>query len=252
MLTPERQKLIENYVNQHELCRVSDLCTIAATSESTIRRDLIQMEKKGQLKRIHGGAQSVKNFTHDVSQHIRFTMNHDEKIRIARYAVQQYVHEDDYIFIDAGTTAYEMVPFLATMQGVTVVTNGLETALGALNHGINTMLLGGQIKEDTHAVVGQFALEQLQGMNFAASFVGANGIDYQGDLTTPDPEEAAIKKLEIARSNHTYVLTDASKLGERNFAVFGNVSQVTVITTALAARQKDLLPAEADLKEVID
>lgn len=49
MLTQERQSLIEDYVNQHELCRVSELCDLTATSESTIRRDLIQMEKMGSL-----------------------------------------------------------------------------------------------------------------------------------------------------------------------------------------------------------
>lgn len=249
MLTQKRRKLIENYINQHELCRVCDLSELTATSESTIRRDLIQLEKKGLVKRVHGGAQSVKNFAHDVSQHIRFTMNHDDKVRIARYAVEHYVHENDYLFIDAGTTSYEMVPFLAEVPGVTIVTNGIETALSAVGHGISTMLLGGKIKEDTHAVVGESALQQLQNMNFAACFIGTNGIDRLGNLTTPDPEEAAIKKMEIARSDHTYVLTDASKIGERNFAIFGNAKNITVITTVLNTQHKNTLPAKVDLKE---
>lgn len=249
MLTQERQKLIEEYVNQHELCRVDDLVKITASSESTVRRDLIQMADAGLVKRVHGGAQSVKNFAHDVSQHIRFTMNHNDKICIAKYAVQHYVHEGDYLFLDAGTTVYEMVPFLANIPQVTVVTNGLETALGAINHGLNTMLLGGRIKEDTHAVVGQSAIKQLQGMNFAASFVGTNGIDCHGSLTTPDTEEAVIKKLEIARAEHTYVLADASKIGERNFAIFSNLKHVTMIMTTLDEQQKKMLPAKVDLKE---
>lgn len=249
MLTQERQKLIENYVNQHELCRVCDLSKLTATSESTIRRDLIRMEEKGLVRRVHGGAQSVKKFAHDVSQHIRFTMNHDDKVRIARYAVEHYVHENDYLFIDAGTTAYEMVPFLANVAGITVVTNGIETALSAVGHGINTMLLGGKIKEDTHAVIGQFAIEQLQSMNFAASFIGTNGIDHNGNLTTPDPEEAAIKKQEIACADHTYVLMDETKIGERNFAVFGNVKNLTVITNKLGMQNKKILPAKVNLKE---
>ena len=249
MLTQERQKLIENYVNQHELCRVCDLSKLTATSESTIRRDLIRMEEKGLVRRVHGGAQSVKKLAHDVSQHIRFTMNHDDKVRIARYAVEHYVHENDYLFIDAGTTAYEMVPFLANVAGITVVTNGIETALSAVGHGINTMLLGGKIKEDTHAVIGQFAIEQLQSMNFAASFIGTNGIDHNGNLTTPDPEEAAIKKQAIACADHTYVLTDETKIGERNFAVFGNVKNLTVITNKLGMQNKKILPAKVNLKE---
>lgn len=250
MLTQERQRLIENYVNRQGLCRVIDLCKITSTSESTIRRDLVQMEEKGFIKRVHGGAQSVKNLAHDVSQHIRFSMNHNDKVRIASYAVQHFVHENDYLFIDAGTTTYEMIPFLGDISRITVVTNGIETALAAINHGIETILLGGRIKTDTQAVVGQYALEQLQNMNFAVSFVGTNGINRQGNLTTPDPEEAAVKKMEINRAIHTYVLADSTKIGESNFAVFGNVKDVTVITTALIAQQKKLLPAKINLKEV--
>ena len=250
MLTQERQKVIEDYVNQHGLCRVSDLCSMTSTSESTIRRDLNQMEEHGLIKRVHGGAQSVKSFTHDVSQHIRFSMNHNDKKLIAQYAVKNFVHKDDYIFIDAGTTTYEMVPFIAMIPGVTIVTNGLETALCALNHGIETILLGGRIKENTHAVVGQTALKQLQQMNFSASFVGTNGLDCQGNLTTPDTEEAAIKKIEIAQADQAYILTDTSKIGERSFATFAQVKDVTVLTTSLSAKDKKLLPAKINLKEI--
>jgi DeoR family transcriptional regulator, fructose operon transcriptional repressor len=250
MLTQQRQKLIENRVNQHGLCRVSDLCAMTSTSESTIRRDLNQMEEKGLIKRIHGGAQSVTSFAHDVSQHIRFTMNHADKIQIAQYAVEHYVHENDYIFIDAGTTAYEMVPFLANVVNVTVVTNGLETALGALSHNINTILLGGRIKEDTHAVVGQSAIKQLEKMNFAACFVGTNGIDHLGELTTPDPEEAAIKNLAWQHATATYILSDISKIGNQSFATFGNVKNAILITTVLDKMHLDLLPAKINVKEV--
>ena len=250
MLTPERQKVIEDFVNQHGLCRVSDLCSITSTSESTIRRDLNQMAEKGLIKRVHGGAQSVKSFAHDVSQHIRFSMNHNDKKLIAQYAVKNFVHQDDYIFIDAGTTTYEMVPFIADIPRVTVVTNGLETALCAIDHEIETILLGGRIKENTHAVVGQAALKQLQGMNFSASFVGTNGLDYRGNLTTPDTEEAAIKKIAIAQANQTYILADTSKIGECSFATFAQVKNVTVLTTALGAKEKELLPAKIKLKEI--
>ena len=213
MLTQERQSLIEDYVNQHELCRVSELCDLTATSESTIRRDLIQMEKNGILKRVHGGAQSVKHFSRDVSQNVRFSLNHDAKITIARYAVQNFVRPGDNVFIDAGTTTYEMVPFLAEVANVKIITNGVETALCSLNHGINTILIGGEVKDDTHAVIGQTALSQIKAMNFSA------------------------------------ILTDNSKIGERNFAVFANTSDVIVVTDQLKPGQKRSLPVGIELEE---
>lgn len=249
MLTQERQSLIEDYVNQHELCRVSELCKLTDTSESTIRRDLIQMEKDGILKRVHGGAQSVKHFSRDVSQNVRFSLNHEDKIKIAKYAAQHFVHQGDNIFIDAGTTTYEMVPFLADVPNVKIITNGVETALCSLNHGIKTILIGGKVKDDTHAVVGQNALAQIKGLNFSVSFVGANGIEKNGNLTTPDPEEAAIKAAEIQQASRSYVLLDHSKIGERNFAVFANTKDVTVVTDKLNSSQKTALPADINLEE---
>ena len=99
-----------------------------------------------------------------------------------------------------------------------------------MNHGIKTFLIGGEVKDDTHAVVGQTALSQIRAMNFSASFVGANGIEKNGNLTTPDPEEAAIKAAEIKQARHAYVLADSTKIGERNFAVFANTDDVIVVT----------------------
>lgn len=251
MLTQERQSLIEDYVNQHGLCRVSELCELTDTSESTIRRDLIQMEKMRMLKRVHGGAQSVKNSSRDISQNVRFSLNHDVKTQIAEYAVKNFVHAGDNIFIDAGTTTYEMVQFLAEIPDVKVVTNGLETALESLNRGIETILIGGKIKDDTHAVVGQTALKQINDLHFSASFIGANGIDKAGNLTTPDPEEAAIKAAEIKQSKRAYILADSSKFGEQSFAIFAKTKDVLLISNKLNIGQKKALPAKINLEEVL-
>lgn len=248
MLTEARQNMIENYVNQHGLCRVNELCELTDTSESTIRRDLIQMEESGTIKRVHGGARSVKNFSSDVSQHIRFNLNHKSKVKIARYAAEKVQAGDD-IFIDAGTTTYEMVAFLADIPNLTIITNGVEIALCSLNHGIKTILIGGNVKDNTHAAVGHAALKQIEGMNFKASFIGTNGIDQRGNLTTPDPEEAAVKHAEINQAEQAFVLADHSKIGEQAFAVFGHTADVTVITDHLNSSQKKALPAELNLEE---
>lgn len=249
MLTEARQKMIADYINQRSLCRVAELCKLTNTSESTIRRDLIQMEIAGVIKRIHGGARSVKNLSRDIAQHVRFDLNHKDKLQIAHYVAENFIHPGDSIFIDAGTTTYEIVPFIAEISNLTLVTNGLETALGSLAHGLETILIGGKVKGDTHAAVGQSALEQISALNFTASFIGTNGLDQNGNLTTPDPEEAAIKRVEIKQATKAYVLTDPTKIGERDFAVFGNVKDVTVITTQLNQCEKTALPAEIKIEE---
>lgn len=248
MLTQARQKLIENYVSEHGLCRVSELCQLTNSSESTIRRDLIQLEEAGTIKRVHGGAQSVQ-LSQDVSQHVRFDLNHEDKVQIAKLAAQ-FVKAGDNIFIDAGTTTYEMVQFLDQIPDLTIVTNGVETALCSLNHGIKTILIGGRVKDDTHASVGQDALRQIKAMNFTASFVGTNGISRSGDLTTPDPEEAAVKMAELKQAEKTYVLADASKFDKQAFAVFGQTKDVIVVTNQLKTSQKKAINAAMKIMEV--
>lgn len=245
MLTEARQKMIEDYVNQRGLCKVIELCKLTNTSESTIRRDLIQMDQIGTIKRVHGGAQSVRNLSRDISQHVRFDLNHHDKVQIARLAAK-HVHDGDDIFIDAGTTTYEMVPFLTKIKNLTIVTNGVETALCSLNHGLKTILIGGNVKEDTHASIGQAALTQIKAMNFTASFIGTNGISQKGDFTTPDPEEAAIKKAGIKQAQTAYVLADQSKFDQQAFAVFGNTRDVVVITNQV---NKLAISAKINLEE---
>ena len=87
-------------------------------------------------------------------------------------------------------------------------------------------------------------------MNFSASFIGANGIEKNGNITTPDPEESAIKAAEIVQAHKAYVLTDSSKIGERNFAVFANAEDVCVIINKLNQSQKKALPAGIKIEEV--
>ena len=76
-----------------------------------------------------------------------------------------------------------------------MLTNGVDIALACLENGIQTRLLGARRRLETHAVVGNTAMKQLQEMNLSVSFIGANGLTTEGQFTTPDPTEAGIKRL---------------------------------------------------------
>lgn len=248
MLTEERQQAIVAYIDKNNICRIAELCKLTNSSESTIRRDLIEMEKNGLVVRVHGGARSVANYSHDVSQQVRFSINIDAKREIAKYAASK-VEANSHIFLDAGTTTYEMIPYLKNISDITVVTNGVDIALACLEAKISVYLLGGSVKQDTHAVVGEIAIKQMEDMNFSYAFIGANGLQKDGSFTTPDPVEAAIKKSEIMRASNAYVLMDSSKLGVSNFAVFGKVGQVILITNKLNTGEKKKLPVHIKFEE---
>ena len=141
MLTEERQQAIASYINNHSICRVNELCKLTKSSESTIRRDLIELEKRGVIVRVHGGARSLQDYSRDVEQQVRFNLNVDKKREIARFAVINHITSGDHIFLDAGTTTYEMVSFLREIKDLHVLTNGVDIALACLENGIQTRLL---------------------------------------------------------------------------------------------------------------
>ena len=249
MLTEERQQTIATYINQHSICRVNELCKLTKSSESTIRRDLIELEKRGIIVRVHGGARSLQDYARDVEQQVRFNLNVDHKRAIARFAVMNHVASSDHIFLDAGTTTYEMVQFLREINDLHVVTNGIDIALACLDSGIQTRLLGGEAKIETHAVVGTTASKQLHEMNFTASFIGANGLTTKGQFTTPDPAEAGIKQTAIKQAKKAFILMDSSKIGVANFASFAHVNEVMLITNHLSVGKRNTLPEQIRVEE---
>ena len=91
---------------------------------------------------------------------------------------------------------------------VTVVTNSIHHAVKLVDLGISTRIIGGKVKHSTDASIGSTALEQIRQLNFDCAFIDANY------FTTPDMEEAVIKRTVIANAQKAYVLADASRLSQ--------------------------------------
>ncbi|WP_347862439.1 DeoR/GlpR family DNA-binding transcription regulator [Salimicrobium sp. PL1-032A] len=227
MLTAARQQLILSLLADKETVRLQEIIEQTNASESTIRRDLDTLEKKGKLKRVHGGASSATPAKVEATMKEKTEKFHVEKDRIAAFAAG-FIKENETIFLDAGSTTYLMIPYLD--PSITVVTNGPGHLPMLAEQGITTYLIGGFVKAGTQAVIGANALEDLRQYRFDRCFVGVNGITETDGLTTPDPEEAAIKKNVLAQSLSRYVLADHSKFGTRTFTKFGELEDAILIT----------------------
>ena len=140
-----------------------------------------------------------------------------------------------------------MIPHLANRQ-VTVVTNSIHHAVKLVDLGISTRIIGGKVKHSTDASIGSTALEQIRQLNFDCAFIGANGVD-ANYFTTPDMEEAVIKRTVIANAQKAYVLADASKLGQITYAKVAEVEKVTIITNA---SEEELLKELKEKTRVIE
>lgn len=233
MLTEERYQLILEKLKLDGIVSVNELITSLQTSESTIRRDLNSLHKQGKLKKVHGGAVLLEdNYSkNDFKVSIRKGINIKNKTVIAKYAAS-LIKDNDVIFLDAGTTTEIIIDYI-TAKNITVVTNGIGHAKSLLEKNIKVHILGGEIKAVTEAVVGITAVQNLQSYNFSKGFFGANGVSVNSGYTTPDINEAMVKKEAIRRCAKTYILVDSSKFEETSFITFCKLQDAIMITDEL-------------------
>lgn len=233
MITEERYGKILELIEVKRVVKVTELSETLNISESTIRRDLTTLNDSGKLKKVHGGATAMGGSfaTMDYDVQLREDHYREEKKRIGRFAAS-LIEKNDFVFIDAGTTTEAMVDAI-TERGAVYVTNGMSIAKKLVQKGCRTIIIGGEIKPITDAVVGSEALGCLQKYHFTKGFFGTNGVDLDAGFSTPDPTEAQVKREALVRSKVAYILADPSKFNQIAPVSFGALEDGEIITTKL-------------------
>ena len=237
MLSAQRYKFILEKLEKDSVVYLNDLVELLNTSESTIRRDLNTLDKKGFLKKVHGGAtllRDVKVNTTDYKVEFRQNLNIDEKLEIAKYAAS-LIEDNDLVYIDSGTTTELMIDFIKDTNAV-FVTNGIIHAKKLIQRRLKTYILGGELKLTTEAIVGAETVKSLRKYNFTKSFLGTNGVDLKSGFTTPDIREAMVKEEALNRSKKSFILCDKSKFDEVSSITFAEIKNknIKIITTNLS------------------
>ncbi|MBT0897020.1 PTS system, lactose-specific, repressor [Streptococcus infantarius subsp. infantarius] len=214
-------------LSHDKFVRLDDLVSLLDTSESTVRRDLDELESERKLHRVHGGAELPHSLQEEFTNQQKSIKNIQEKMQVARKAAS-LISNDDVIFVDAGTTNELLLGYL-NQDNLTVVTNSIHHAAKLVDKNIQTIIIGGHVKKSTDASIGAVAYEQIKQLNFDKAFLGINGIDEEF-LTTPDMEEAVIKKTVIKNARKSYIVTDSSKIGRVSFAKVDKIENATIIT----------------------
>lgn len=247
LLETERHEIILKLLKEKNTVKIQELVELTDSSESTIRRDLTQLEQREFLKRVHGGAARLQGKLQEPSMTEKSLINPQEKQKIARYAAG-LVEEGDSIYLDSGSTIIEMIAHLPT--NIVVVTNGIMNVPFLLEKNIKTYLIGGYVKPSTKAMIGRDAQTSLEHYRFDKCFLGVNGIHSQLGFTTPDQEEAVIKQLAISLSREAFVLADESKFSEIAFAKIADIQDATIITNELEEEMKNQYTSITNIKVV--
>ncbi len=230
MLTEQRFEEILKLLEIKGTITVQELKEKLHASESTIRRDLTTLHDDGRLIKVFGGAVALHSQmrTKDTQVSDRTNINKEEKIRIARYAAS-LIRPDDFVYLDAGTTTGYMIDYIEEKQAV-YVTNGVSHAKRMAALGFQVILLGGQLKSSTEAVIGSTALLMLQKYHFTIGFWGTNGVNKKSGFTTPDHDEAMVKQVSMEQTEKRYVLCDHDKFNQVSTVTFGSLLSAVIVT----------------------
>ena len=233
MYPQERQESIAGLVAQRGRVSVSEVAETYGVTTETVRRDLGRLERAGVLRRVHGGAVPTASLTLvELGVAARDTAFAEQKDRIARAALQLLPPAGGSVVLDAGTTTGRLAQLLPGDRPLTVITNALPIATTlASTPSVGVQLLGGRVRGVTQAAVGEDAVRALRDLRVDVAFMGTNALDPDFGLSTPDADEAAVKRAMVGAAASVVVLADSSKIGRTYLVRFAALDQVDVVVT---------------------
>lgn len=248
MLFEDRVIEIMKYIKRDGSVTTKKLVEDLNTSESTIRRDLVELEKIGKLTRVHGGAIRRRVHSEEESLDDKFLLNKNSKEKIAKRAAD-LVKDKDSIYLDGGSTTFEMIKYLKG-KDITVVTNGIYHIAELMKNDIKAYILGGYIKKVTGVVLGAQSFENISQFSFDYAFMGANGIDIKKGYTTSDLEEAKLKRQAMALGQEVYILADKSKFSKVYFVKIADLQDGKIITDESIENIPEEISEKTEILEV--
>lgn len=230
-LAAERLDRLRGILRETAVVRVDELCAALEVSPATVRRDLEELERRGEARRVHGGAVALekKHYEEPVFDD-KTAIAHEEKVRIAQRAAM-FIGPRDTIYLDGGSTVLELARLLRDRAGITVVTNSLRAASELAGSGPQLILIGGELRRLSQTMVGPLTRFMLEELHIDKAFMGTIGISLAEGLTTTDPGEAYTKELVMHRAREVVLLADKSKVGVETFARAGKLENVNALVT---------------------
>jgi DeoR/GlpR family transcriptional regulator of sugar metabolism len=231
----ERHRLVCDAVQATGRIKVADLASTMQVSEMTIRRDLEELEAKGALTRVHGGAVSNVSRSFEPGFAARSMLQLDAKQRIGQ-AAAALVRDGETVIIDAGTTTLHMVQSLRRDLRIRALALSLFIAdeLADMPN-VTLMIPGGQVRRYERSFVGPATTAMLEQLTFDTTFVTVGGVDLEAGFTEYEFDDALTKKAALGSARRKVVVADSTKLGAVAFVRLCRASDIDILVTDSAA-----------------
>lgn len=226
MLAAERQSKIVELVHRQGSVQVEELAQELKVSSMTIRRDLLKLQNEDVLLRCHGGAVAKQEVTYEDKQ----TSCVDAKRRLAGICAS-FVGRGDTVFLDAGTTTFEIARLIKDTPEIMIVTNDLEIAQLLKNSEAELFICGGHVQKSTGSMFGHYATQMLEDFKFDVGFFGAASINEDFEVMTPTVDKMWLKRKTPKQCRKSYLVVDESKFGRQAMSRINHLGDYTGVVT---------------------
>jgi DeoR/GlpR family transcriptional regulator of sugar metabolism len=238
MFAQERHNSIRKIVREKQRLSFAELQNLFRVSPATLRRDLSELERAGDLIRVHGGVLDPLYARAEISFDERQQRHNTEKKSIARKA-NELIPGGSSVFVDAGSTCLEAGKLLMRRADIRLITHSVALVAACSHAEASIICIGGELRKVSGALVGGPALNAFANLQFDFALIGATGLNSEGCWTT-EFTETEIKKNIITRAKRRIVLADQSKWQAPSTVLFSTWDHINDCIV-------DLLPTEATL-----
>ena len=239
MKPDKRKDKILEILKKNGTVRVTNLSKTLNVSEVTVRNYLTDMESKGLLARVHGGAIFSYRPYYSMNLNQRLETNRQIKERIAKKAAN-LVKPNDTVMLNAGTTTLLAFRYLPYDYNLNIVTNSISIALeGSGNPNYNIVLIGGTINSKFQFTYGEDAIEILKKYHADKLILSVDGVDMKNGFSTYYAEETQVDKAMIEQSDSCIIVADNSKFDKNAFSKVYDLNIADYIVTDKKFNAKD-------------
>lgn len=233
MINLSRRKMILDILATENTINTKELSERLGVTGATIRTDLRDLAKEGAIERYHGGVRLPHKPTDIGDNYMVRSVTHVDLKRKIGCAAAKLVDDGSTIFMDASSTTFHMIPYLVNRQDVTVVTNGINTAmeLQRYNDFKSIILLGGMLRPHSGSIEGVMSREIVSRLKAEFYFVSGNGFSIESGLSGNNFYELELKKLCASRCRSIVALVDSTKMGIDSASSFIPAADIDYLVT---------------------
>ena len=235
----ERQQRILEYINQTGHAEVETLSKHFQVSSVTVRRDLDNLAKNGQIIRNFGGARKLLEEMPPYSSASSSTSQEATRRALAQAAASM-IENDDIVLINSSLTASYVLEYLDNKQ-VNIVTNNISTLIRKRGPNTTLIITGGQATDGHASLTGPYTTNALSNIVASKCILGVRGIHAEEGITSQVLEESYINQLMIRQTNgNVIIVADSSKIGKKNSFFSGDIHSISNLITTSDAKPNDI------------